>query len=105
MAVPQILENLQESNCGGVLFSTVTGSATLLKQDPTTCVFVKTSQNFKSRYFLCNTSKIAASEFIDNSHSSCPLFHVPSFLPYLYVETRGGGGLTGSGFYVGSPPG
>ena len=35
---------------------------------------------------------MAASEFIDNSHSS--------FLPYLDIGTRGEGWLTTSGFYV-----
>ena len=32
-------------------FSAVTGFAILLKQYPTTCVFVKTFQNFQNRYF------------------------------------------------------
>ena len=60
---------------------TVKGLAILLKQDPTTDVFVKTLQNFQNRYFLCNTST-AASEFIDNSQSCCPLFPA---LPALLV--------------------
>ena len=42
---------------------------------------------------------MAASEFVDNSHCSCTLFP-----PNLYVGTKGGGGLTSSGFYVGIPP-
>ena len=33
-------------------FNTVTGLVVLLTQDPTTCVFVKTSQNFQNKYFL-----------------------------------------------------
>ena len=57
-------------------FSTVTDLAILLKQDPTTGVFVKTFQNFQNGYFLLTPRfyVTAASEFTDNSHSFCTLF-------------------------------
>ena len=74
-------------------FSTATGHAILLKEDPTTGVFMK-------------TFRTATSKFIDNSHSSCPLF------PALLVCREGKGKfrililiLTSLGFYVRSPPG
>ena len=49
MTIPQILENPRKSNRDGVFFRIVTGLVVLLKQEPTTAVFVKT-------YFLYNTS-------------------------------------------------
>ena len=74
-------------------FSTATGHAILLKEDPTMGVFMK-------------TFRTATSKFIDNSHSSCPLF------PALLVCREGKGKfrililiLTSLGFYVRSPPG
>ena len=55
-------------------------------------VFVK---NFQNKYFSCNTSRQLLLIL-------WTIFKVPaaSFLPYLYVETRGGGRLTISEFYV-----
>ena len=72
----------------------------LLKQDSTTGVLMKTFQNFWNRYFLCNTSRLLLLNLLT-------ILIVParSLLPYLCVVTREGGGLTSSGFYVGSPSG
>ena len=53
MTIVQILEHSQESNRGGVLFSTLTGLSISIKQDPTTVIFVETFQNFQSRYDDC----------------------------------------------------
>ena len=56
--------------------STATGFAILLKQDRTTGVFVIIFQNFQNRYFHLIL-----------------IVPAPSFLLYLYVGTRRGGGL------------
>ena len=91
MTVPEILEIPRKATAVDFYLSTVTGLAILLKQDPTTGVCVKTFQ------FLCDTSR----RLLLNLQTIF-IVSAPSFLPYLYVETRGGGGLTNSGFYVGS---
>ena len=78
MTVHRFWKNPRKTTVVESFFSTVTDLATLLKQDPTTGVFVKTFQNFQNIYFLCNTST-AASEFIDSSYSFCPVF------PALFV--------------------
>ena len=48
---------------------------------------------------------MTAFEVIDNPHNSFPIF--PALLVYRDKSGRGGAGagLTGSGLYVGSPPG
>ena len=81
-------------------FRTVTGLAILSNQEPTTGVFVKTFQAFQNTYFLSNTSK----QLLLNLYIIL-IVSATSFLPYLYAGTRRRGGLTSSGFYVGSPPG
>ena len=60
---------------------------------------MKTFQNFLNRYFLRNTSR----RMLLNLQTIL-IVTAPSFLPYFYVGTRGGGGLTSLGFYVESPP-
>ena len=65
-------------------FRAVTNLPILLIQDPTTGVFVKFAEIFRTYIFMQHL-KTAASEFIDSSHSSCPFF------PALIVlGTRGG---------------
>ena len=59
--------------------------------------FSENVAKFSEEIFFMQHLETAAFEFIGNAHSS--------FLPYLYVMTRRGGGLTSSGFYVGSPSG
>ena len=67
MTVLEIREIPRKASVVGFYLSTVTGLTILLKQDPTTVVFGKTSQIFGIDIFC-------ASEFIDNSLSFCPLF-------------------------------
>ena len=81
-------------------FSTVTVLAILLKQDPTKGVFMKTFQNFQNRYFLSNTFRGLVLNL-----QTILIVPAPFFLPYLYVGTRGGKGLTSSGFCGGNTPG
>ena len=76
-------------------FSTVTGLAILLKQVPTTGVFVKTFQNFYNRYLLCNTSR----RLLLNLETIL-IVPTPSFLPYFYVGTRRGGSSTAPDFML-----
>ena len=85
--------------------STVTGLAMLLLfQDFTKGVFGKFFQNFQNKYIFyvtkCNTSRRLLL-----SLKAILIVPAPSFLPYLYVGTRGGGWLTSLEFYVGSSHG
>ena len=86
-------KNLRKVSAVQSYFSTVTGLAILLKQDPTTGVFVKTFRNFQNRYFLCSTSR-----WLLQNLQTALIVPTPSVLPYLYVGTRDGGGLAISGF-------
>ena len=64
--------------------SRVTGLTILLKQDPTTDVFMKTCQNFQNRCFLCHASK-----WLLLNLQTILIVPAPSSLPHLYVGTRG----------------
>ena len=80
--------------------SVVADLAISLKQDSTTGFFMEAFQNFQNRYFLCNTSR----QLLLNLYTILIVL-APSFLLYFYLGTKGGGGLTSSGFYVGISPG
>ena len=76
-------------------FSTVTGLAILLKQDPSIGVFMKTFQNFEKTYVLCKSSRQ-----LQLNLWTILIVSAPSFPPYLYVGTGGGGRSASSEFYV-----
>ena len=72
MTILQILENSRKNNSDGVLFRTVTGLAVLVKQEPTTAVFVKT---FKNLFFIQHISRpLLLNLYTIVIYSSCSVF-------------------------------
>ena len=74
-------------------FNTVTALVILLTQDPTTCVFVKTSQNFQNKYFLQGVCiSRPAALFLAPSPGLQSVFTGPGphlvFTPNLYLPAQ-----------------
>ena len=88
MTVLQILEISQESNRDGVLFQCSYRTCNFIETGPHHGYFCENCSTFSEQIFFMQYLKTTASEFIDNSHSSCLLF--PALIAYR--DKREGGG-------------